>query len=86
MFDEFKSYHVINSRKIVQVYKLTFKKHTFFSFGLFFFGLFSVKIQFLFLKLSSLVLVSLTQLVWTMHKNMQGSGFEPRPPQKKKTQ
>jgi len=30
------------------------------------------------------VLVSLTQLVWTMHNNMQGPGFKPWPPQKKK--
>jgi len=28
--------------------------------------------------------VNLTQLVWTMHKNMQGLGFKPRPPPKKK--
>ena len=28
--------------------------------------------------------MSLTQLVWIMHNNMQGSWFEPRPPQKKK--
>jgi hypothetical protein len=27
--------------------------------------------------------VSLAQLVWTMHKNMQGPGFKPRPPPKK---
>ena len=31
----------------------------------------------------SLVLVSLAQLVKTMHKNMQGPGFKPRPPPRK---
>jgi hypothetical protein len=33
--------------------------------------------------LYSFVLVSLTQLIWTMHKNMQSPGFKPQPPPKK---